>query len=160
MHTNEKLIHCYLRALRERDLQTMQMCYHGSITYEDDLFRELRKEEVGAMWEMRFGENPVWEVEYREVEASNVWGRAYWTLTYGHSKSGKPRRRHIVARFTFYEGKILYHSDAFNLYNWVKETQGAWWRFLVWFSPFRYFLRAGAHRRLKRFQETHQLHMA
>lgn len=160
MHSNEKLIQCYLQALQQQDLPTMQMCYHKSITYEDDLFRELKKGDVPAMWEMRFAENPVWEVEFKDIQASNDWGRVHWTLTYGHTKNGKPKRRHIVARFTFYEGKILYHSDAFNLYNWVKENQGAWWRFLIWFSPLQYFLRAGAHRKLQRFKETHQLQFA
>lgn len=160
MHPNEDLIHRFFRAMQKHDLSSALLCYHNDITYEDDLFRELKQNDVVKMWEMRMAENPDWEIEYRDVEASAVWGRAYWTLVYGKTKSGKRKRRHIVARFTFLDEKILYHSDAFNLYNWVTENRGAWWRVLVWFSPFRYFLRAGAHRKLQQFKDQYRLQMA
>jgi len=63
------------------------------------------------------------------VEASNIVcdgakGTAHWEAHYTFSKTGRKIHNIIEAKFEFKDGKIIKHTDHFNLHKWAKQAIG------------------------------------
>ncbi len=113
-----QLINNFYTAFATKDYAAMAACYHQDIVFEDPVFGVLKGAEAGAMWEMLLGRSKDLTITFSNVEADEFTGSANWVATYSFSRSGRKVINHIHAQFSFAEGKIIKHTDNFNLNKW------------------------------------------
>ncbi|MFT4771922.1 MAG: hypothetical protein ACI9D1_001957, partial [Cryomorphaceae bacterium] len=58
------------------------------------------------------------------VKASDQAGSAHWEAKYTFSKTGRKVHNSIDATFEFSDGKIIKHTDDFDLKKWAKQAMG------------------------------------
>lgn len=124
MNANEQLIGAFYTAFQNRDYEAMQKCYSDDATFSDEVFKDLNAEQVRKMWEMLIEKGCDLQITFEKVEAGEKTGSAEWTAVYTFSKTGRKVSNHIRSSFLFQDGKILQHTDRFNLRKWLKQAFG------------------------------------
>ena len=92
-------------------------------------------------------------VEYSNIEASNDKGSAHWEAHYTFGKTNRKVHNIIDAKFEFKDGKIIRHTDSFNLYRWSKQALGLQGWLLGWTSFFKNKLQQQTNGMLRKFEE-------
>ena len=110
----------------------MQQCYADNATFNDPVFTNLNATQVRAMWEMFCVKSRDLKIEFGNIHATEKKGSASWVATYLFSSTVKKVVNHITAHFTFENGKIKQHTDAFNFYKWCKQALGVTGLLLGW----------------------------
>ncbi|MDG5491473.1 nuclear transport factor 2 family protein [Psychroserpens sp. SPM9] len=120
------LIEKFYKAFSELDAETMASCYHDDIVFEDPAFGVLKGKRAGNMWRMlcQSQKGKDFKVFYSNIQASNTHGSASWEAFYIFSKTGRNVHNTISATFEFKDGKIIKHTDDFNLRKWAKQALG------------------------------------
>lgn len=124
MHPNEGLIRTFYLALQKRDGAAMAACYHPDVQFSDPVFTDLRGERAGGMWKMLCERGKDLKVEFRDVIADDKTGSAHWEAWYTFSASGNKVHNLIDATFEFRDGKIIRHTDRFDLHRWAGQALG------------------------------------
>ncbi|MBR9915016.1 MAG: nuclear transport factor 2 family protein [Algicola sp.] len=122
----ELLIETFYKAFDELDAETMVSCYHDDIVFEDPAFGILKGERAGNMWRMlcESQKGKDFRIVYSNIVAHGDTGSAMWEAFYTFSKTGRKVHNTITAQFEFHEGKIIKHTDHFDLYKWSKQALG------------------------------------
>ncbi|XXF77981.1 nuclear transport factor 2 family protein [Myxococcaceae bacterium GXIMD 01537] len=124
MHPNAQLLQTFYSAFQRRDAEAMAACYHPDAEFSDSVFRGLNHAQVTDMWRMLCAAGKDLQIEFRDVQADDASGRAHWDARYTFSKTGRKVLNRIDATFTFRDGKILRHQDAFGLWQWTRQALG------------------------------------
>lgn len=132
----------------------MGECYHPEARFSDPVFTNLHGNEIKAMWHMLCEQGTDLEVSFDAVEADDTSGSARWQAKYTFA-SGRPVHNIVRASFTFTDGKIIDHRDAFDLWQWTRMAIGPIGTFAGWSSALQNKVRGVADRNLRRFIETH-----
>ncbi len=124
MTANAQLITRFYEAFARRDAEAMAACYADDIRFGDPVFTDLRGEQARDMWRMltRRGKDLV--VTFRDVQAYETTGSAHWDAEYTFSATGKKVLNRIDATFEFRGGKIVRHTDVFDLGAWCAQALG------------------------------------
>ena len=146
MHPNARLIHTFYTAFQARDAEGMIACYQAGVTFSDPVFGVLRGNEAADMWRMLCARGKDLEIEFDRIQADDQGGSARWQARYTFSKSNRRVLNVIHASFEFKDGKILRHTDRFNLWKWAAMALGPLGAFLGW-TP---FVRSGIRREARR----------
>jgi len=156
LHHNAKLISNFYTAMQHRDSETMASCYDDKVQFSDPVFKSLNGENARDMWRNLMGAvDPLhWHVVISDIEADDNVGKAHWVATYKFSKTGNMVTNDIHAHFIFNkEGKIIEHTDTFDLYLWTRQALG-WTGFLLgWTDSVKDKVRAEAAKGLAIFQK-------
>ena len=122
----EKVIQDFYKAFHEGDVERMVAYYHDDVLFEDPAFGELHGERAKNMWRMLRGsqKGKSFEVIASEIEADERSGKARWDARYTFSKTGRKVHNIIQASFVFKDGKIIQHTDHFNLHRWATQAMG------------------------------------
>lgn len=123
----EELIERFYKAFVNLDAETMVSCYHEEIEFEDPAFGVLKGQHAGNMWRMLCEaqkNQPDFKVTYSNVSINGKYGQANWEAHYTFSKTKRKVHNIIAAEFEFKDGKIVKHTDHFNLRNWAKQALG------------------------------------
>ena len=91
MHPHAQLIKTFYRSLAARDAARMAACYAEEVHFTDEVF-DLRGAEAGAMWAMLCERGEDLTIEFRDVEADDLSGRAHWDAAYTFSATGRQVR--------------------------------------------------------------------
>lgn len=154
MNENEQLISRFYKAFQQLDYRTMQDCYSADVVFSDPVFGMLHADEAKAMWEMLCKQAKDFTLEYSNIELlDEEYATCNWTASYTFSKTGKKVVNQIKAFMRIKEGKIIEHSDAFRLSNWIGQALG--WKG-VWFGWTGFMKRAvqkKARRNLHQFMQ-------
>jgi ketosteroid isomerase-like protein len=134
MHPNAALIERFYLAFQQRDGAAMASCYSPDARFEDPAFGELRGAEIGAMWTMLCERAKDFSLEYSDIEADELTGRAHWEARYTFSASGRSVHNRISASFRFDNGLIADHRDRFDMWRWTSQALGPIGLLLGW-SP-------------------------
>ncbi len=134
MHPNAQLIHNFYSAFQKRDAETMAACYAPDVSFSDPVFPNLQGQEAGDMWRMLLSRSVDLDLVFDGVEADEQQGKAHWVATYTFSQTGRKVVNDIHARFVFRNGKIVRHTDQFDLWKWSRQALGAKGALLGW-SP-------------------------
>ncbi|MEM5566054.1 nuclear transport factor 2 family protein [Psychroserpens sp. AS72] len=120
------IIENFYSAFKNQDAEVMVACYHDDIVFEDPAFGVLKGEHAKNMWRMLITsqKGKVFRVEYSDINSKNNMGNAKWEAFYKFSKTGRPVHNKIIAHFEFKDGKIIKHTDTFNLHTWSKQAFG------------------------------------
>ena len=155
-HPNAALIDGFYRAFQQRDHAAMAACYAPDAVFEDAVF-SLRGWRVGAMWRMLCERGKDLRVEHSNVRADATQGSAHWDAWYTFSASGRPVHNSIDADFELRDGRIVHHTDRFDLHRWASQALGLKGRLLGGTPFLRKAIRANAARSLDAFARQNGL---
>lgn len=151
---SKQLINNFYQAFLKLDSETMVSCYHDDIVFTDPAFGELKGKRAGAMWTMLCNNAKDLHIQFSNVEATDLEGKAHWDATYTFSKTGRKVVNSIDAKFVFKDGKIIAHSDNFSLYKWARQAMGIKGLLLGGTSFFRKKLQQQTNKLLDKFIES------
>ena len=152
MNANEETIKRFYTAFQQRDAATMAACYGPDVQFSDPVFTDLRGERAGAMWKMLCERGKDLRIEFRDVRADATTGSAHWEAWYTFSASGRQVHNIIDASFEFRDGKIVRHTDRFDLHRWAGLALGLPGKLLGWSPLLQNKIRAMAKKGLDDYQ--------
>ena len=122
----KSVIETFYKAFDQLDAETMTSCYHKDVTFEDPAFGKLTGDRAKNMWRMlcKSQKGKDFEIQYSDIKFENNIGSAHWEAHYNFSKTGRPVHNKIDSSFEFKDGKIIKHTDKFNLHQWAKQAMG------------------------------------
>ena len=132
MHPNAQLIQNFYTAFQKLEPGPMAEAYHDEAVFSDPVFQNLPAWKARAMWAMLCERAQDFSLEFRDVEADDQTGRAYWEPTYTFSKTGNIIVNKIHASFEFKDGKIIKHVDRFSLWRWTRLALGTTGLIMGW----------------------------
>jgi len=152
----KNVIETFYKAFNELDAETMVECYHKDIVFEDPAFGKLKGERAKNMWRMlcesQKGKNFV--VKATNITCNAKTGSAHWEAFYKFSKTGRKIHNKIDAAFIIKDGKIIKHTDYFNLHNWAKQALGFKGYLMGGTSFFKRKLHSQTNRLLNKFEKN------
>ena len=148
---NKELITTFYTAFQKRDAKTMAECYHDEIVFEDPAFGKLKGDHAKAMWKMLCKNAKDLRVEFSITEVYETGVKAHWEAFYTFSQTGRKVHNIINANFEFKDGKIIRHTDTFNLSRWASQAMGLKGQILGGTGFFRKRLQAQTNRLLSKF---------
>lgn len=151
MHKNEQLITDFYTAFSKRDAEAMAACYAPDVRFSDPVFQDLRGEMAGRMWRMLCARGKDLTLVFSGIQADDERGRAHWEADYTFSATGRHVHNVIDATFTFRGGKILTHTDSFDLHGWTRQALGPAGLLLGWTSFLQNKVRRTAMDGLEKF---------
>ena len=125
--------------------------YHPEVRFSDEVFPDLGGESAVAMWRMLCERGKDLRIEFRDVEADDMSGRAHWEAWYTFSTTSRKVHNRINARFEFRDGKIIRHHDTFSFWAWARQALGMIGLLLGWSGLVRKRVRAQAAKNLEAF---------
>lgn len=151
MHQNQELLQKFYTCFQNKDFKGMQECYHDQIVFSDPAFPNLQGKRAKAMWNMLILGGKDLVLTFSDLKADENKGSAHWEPIYTFSVTGKKVHNMIDASFEFKDGKIIKHTDRFNLYSWAKQAFGITGLLIGWTSFFQNKVRLTASGRLENF---------
>lgn len=122
---NIDLINKFYTAFANLDAEQMISCYSDNVVFYDPAFGDLYGKDAKKMWRMLIAKSQGnLKITYSNVTATESAGSADWVAEYTFSQSGRKVINHIHAKFEFWDGKIIKHTDTFNFYKWTKQALG------------------------------------
>jgi hypothetical protein len=148
---NQQLITKFYSCFQKKDYKGMQECYADTATFSDPVFVNLNSAQVKAMWEMLCIRGTDLTLEFKNVKADGRNAAAEWEAHYTFSASKRKVINKIKADFIIENGKIVKHTDSFDLYKWSKQAIGFPAVILGGTNFFKSKLRKGAMKSLDDF---------
>lgn len=154
MNENKQLITRFFSAFQRVDYETMQECYHEDAIFFDPVFQDLNTAEVRDMWEMLCKNAKNFSLQFSEVEADDEYGTCSWVADYTFSHTGNKVTNKVKAYFKFHEGKIIEHTDNFDLWKWSRQALGISGWVLGWSEVVQKKIRNRAQDNLAKFMHS------
>jgi len=132
---NETVIKKFYESFAQHDVEGMIGCYHNNVVFFDPAFGELTGADAKNMWRMLLSRGSNIKITFSNVHAEGNSGSADWQAEYVYSQTGRNVINKISARFEFDDGKIIKHTDNFDLWKWTRQALGFKGYLLGW-SPF------------------------
>lgn len=132
---NENVIQKFYTCFQKKDWPGMQSCYHNEIIFSDPVFQNLTGPQAKAMWHMLTTASKDLAVTFQNARADEGVGACDWEAQYTFSRSGNRVHNVIHAEFQFRDGKIIRHTDTFNLTLWAGMALGLPGKLFGW-TPF------------------------
>ncbi len=149
----EQLITDFYTAFKNKDAEKMARCYADDIVFNDPAFKNLKGEEARDMWRMLLESATDLKVSFSDVKANGNIGSAHWEAIYPFSKTGNTVHNKIKATFEFENGKIVRHTDDFDLWKWSGMALGMSGKLLGWTSLVQNKIKNTAEKSLDRYRE-------
>ena len=121
---SKQVINKFYEAFSKLDSETMVSLYHYDVVFTDPAFGILKGERAKAMWMMLCKNAQDLKIEFSNIEADENKGSAFWKATYTFKQTGRSVINSIQANFEFKEGKIITHTDTFDLHKWARQAMG------------------------------------
>jgi len=135
METHEIASNFY-SAFAKGDAETMTSLYADAVEFEDPAFGKLKGSEAKMMWQMLIERSKGnLKVSYEVSETTKNTAKVNWTAVYPFSKTGRMVTNHIEATLVIENGRIIQHTDHFNLWKWSRQAMG-WKGYLLGWTPF------------------------
>ncbi len=149
---NERLIRHFYESFAQNNADEMIACYHDKIEFSDPAFGLLKGDEAKNMWKMLVerGKGNI-KIEYKNISVNGDNGSADWTADYIFSKTGRKVFNRIHAEFEFQDGKIIRHTDTFDVWKWSKQALGLTGYLLGWSSFMQNKIRQNAGESLREY---------
>ncbi len=133
---NTTLITTFYQAFAKADAEGMVNCYHQNIQFEDPAFGKLQGDDARNMWRMLIASSKGnISIAFDNVQANDSTGSATWVAEYVFSQTNRKVINRISATFEFQDGKIIRHTDVFDMWKWSRQALG-WKGLLLGWSPF------------------------
>ena len=151
----KQIIQNFYTAFANKDAKTMVSLYHNDIVFKDPAFGVLKGEKAKNMWRMLCAAQKGKEfiVTCTNIQCDENVGSANWEAIYNFSKTGRKVHNKIKAEFEFKDGKIIKHTDTFDLHKWAKQAMGFKGFLLGGTSFFKKKLNAQTNKLLSSFEK-------
>jgi hypothetical protein len=153
MNNEEKLISQFYASFNKLDYKSMQQCYRDEIIFSDPVFQQLKGKKAMAMWHMLCSLSKGVSITVSDASANAESGSCKWEAKYNFSATGRAVHNKIQAQFKFKGGKIIQHTDHFNLWKWCSMALGLPGLLLGWSPIIRNKVRHTASKNLEKFIE-------
>jgi ketosteroid isomerase-like protein len=120
----ENLIHTFYSSFNNLNAEMMNECYHDDVEFWDPPFGTLKGDDAKAMWSLLCTSTTEFRLELSNVVVNKNTGSAHWEAWYLFTPSGRRVHNIIDAKFEFKDGKIIKHTDTFNLHRWLWQAYG------------------------------------
>jgi hypothetical protein len=120
----EKVANNFYLAFQLKNANRMIECYHQELQFEDPAFGKLSYAQACGMWKMLCESAKDLSIEYSILKSEDNYVEVRWIAEYSFSKTGKFVHNEIIAQLTFKDGKIIQHTDNFDLFKWAKQAMG------------------------------------
>ena len=146
----------FYTAFANLDAESMVKHYHKDIVFTDPAFGELKGEHAKNMWRMLCAsqKDKNFVVKFSDIKTIENKASANWEAFYNFSKNGRKIHNVIHAEFTFKDGKIIKHTDTFNLYKWSQMAFGFMGYLLGWSGFFKKKLNSQTQQLLAKFEQN------
>jgi ketosteroid isomerase-like protein len=125
MQAHKDVITRFYSAFQKLDYKTMNDCYSEDIVFNDPVFGLLRGEEAKYMWEMLCTNARDFSLTFSNIQSiDEEYATCNWVAKYTFSKTGNKVVNKIKAFMKLKDGKIIEHSDAFQLSTWIGQALG------------------------------------
>jgi ketosteroid isomerase-like protein len=128
---NKQLIETFYRSFAAGDAGGMVNCYADDIQFEDPAFGPLKGNDVKSMWRMLLKNKGV-KITASNIKADDKSGSADWVAVYTFSRTGRKVTNRVSATFEFKDGRIVKHTDRFNIWRWAGQAMGLKGYLLGW----------------------------
>ncbi|TXF91367.1 nuclear transport factor 2 family protein [Neolewinella aurantiaca] len=136
--TNSELISTFYEAFSNQDAEAMVACYSPDVVFEDPAFGRLEGKDAHDMWRMLMSRGgAATEVSYGNVQSKGQQASADWWARYNYGPKGRAVINEIHAEFIIEDGKIVKHTDSFNLWRWARQALGLNGMLLGWSAFFK-----------------------
>jgi len=151
----ENLIEKFYTAFINLDSETMTNCYHKDIVFKDPAFGILKGNNAKNMWRMlcQNQKGRDFKISFSNITFKDMTGTAQWEAHYTFSKTGRKVHNKIFAEFEFKDGKIIKHTDSFNLYRWAQQAFGLTGYLIGWTPFFRKKLQVQTNAMLSKYKK-------
>ena len=128
--------------------------YHKDIVFQDPAFGKLNGKKAIKMWEMLLSNKEAApKVSFSNIKADSKQGTAEWRAEYFYGPQKRKVINQVHAKFSFKEGKIIEHSDSFNIWKWSSQALGPIGYFIGWTPFMKSKIQKLANKRLNKFIE-------
>ena len=134
----------------------MAECYAPDARFSDEVFVELRGDEIGGMWTMLCERGKDLRVEYEVSNVSGDSAEVRWQAWYTFAATGRPVHNIIDATLRVESGLIVDHRDAFNFYRWSRMALGGAGLLLGWTPLLKNKVRRTARGQLEAYLAKHR----
>ena len=151
---NEQLIRHFYESFAQNNAEEMTSCYADEIEFSDPAFGLLKGADAKNMWKMlveRAKGNI--RIEFSNVHADAQKGSADWTADYLFSKTGRQVFNEIHAEFEFKDGRIIRHTDTFDIWKWSRQALGTSGLLLGWSAFMQNKIRQNARESLLEYSQ-------
>ncbi|RSK38546.1 nuclear transport factor 2 family protein [Mangrovimonas spongiae] len=150
----ENTINAFYKAFNNLDAETMVSYYHDDIVFKDPAFGTLKGHHAKNMWRMlcQSQKNKDFKVTAYNITNSS----ATWEAFYTFSKTKRKIHNTVNAKFMFQDGKIISHTDTFNLYKWSKQALGLKGTLIGWTPFFKTQFQQQTNKLLHQFEQKHR----
>lgn len=133
--SNEELITHFYQSFSQGNADGMVACYHDDIVFKDPAFGTLEGDKAKAMWRMLMSRSDsAPEIQFSNISADAKFGRANWIAKYNYGPKKRKIVNNVTALFEFKDGKIIKHTDDFDLWKWSQQALGVSGYALGWSS--------------------------
>jgi ketosteroid isomerase-like protein len=153
MHPNARLLAVFYAAFQRLDAESMAACYTPDVRFSDPVFPALQGAEAADMWRMLATRAQNFSLTFDGITADEHSGRAHWIATYTFSQTGRTIVNDIHASFEFRDGKIVRHTDRFDLWRWSRQALGIKGWLLGWTPIVRNAVQTQAAKGLAAFRK-------
>lgn len=120
----EQVANNFYSAFQQKNANGMIECYHQDLQFEDPAFGKLSYAQTCSMWKMLCESAKDLSIEYSILKSEDNYVEVRWIAEYSFSKTGKFVHNEIIAQLMFRDGKIIQHTDNFDLFKWAKQAMG------------------------------------
>ncbi len=146
----------FYTSFQNLDAEGMAACYHDDIEFEDPAFGLLKGEKAGNMWRMLCANAKDLKINYSVISADENHGKVRWVADYTFHRTGRVVHNEISAVFEFKDGKIIKHTDHFNLRKWARQAIGMKGAILGGTAFFKKKLNQQTNKLLSNFESKNQ----
>ena len=155
MEGNAQIIERFYLAFQKLDYVTMQSCYSDDIIFNDPAFGILEGPEAKAMWEMLCKNAKSFSLSFSNIQLlDDEYATCDWVANYTFSKSGRKVTNKIKAHMRLQDGKIIEHTDQFDIWKWSRQALGLSGILLGWSGYMKNKIRSNARKSLEKFMDT------
>ena len=152
--TNKELLSKFYTAFAEGNAQGMVDCYHPNIVFQDPAFGILKGERAVKMWEMLLSQkSAATTIGFDNVRTTNDFGSVDWVAKYVFGPKKRKVVNHVHADFKFKDGKIIEHTDTFDIWKWSSQAMGTIGSLFGWTSFMKNKIQQKTNKQLDRFME-------
>lgn len=134
----KKIADRFYSAFAKGDAETMNSLYADQVEFEDPAFGKLKGDRAKMMWNMLLERSQGnLKIDYTIIESTENTALVNWEARYPFSKTGRQIHNKISAHLTIEDGKIIKHTDHFNLWKWSQQAFGIKGLMMGWTPFFR-----------------------
>lgn len=133
---NKELITKFYKSFSNGDIDSMLECYHEEVIFHDPAFGILKGDHAKNMWRMLLAKrDESTKIACTDITITEKGGKATWTASYKYGPKRRSVINNVTAQMEIVEGKIIRHTDTFDMWKWTQQALGFSGYLLGW-SPF------------------------